>query len=177
MFFEVLRALACLLICCAYLAGQDSQPRPSCDFDKELAMAQGLLQARNYKDAVTAIEKLNRCSSPTPLQLFQIGWLYGRARHFKEALDIFESLPDDVPDRPSHQYAVALSKFELENYRGVVATLKPPEGDGGLSSESASLLAVSGVVTDAEEPGNRRNRHGRRHYAAGSDAPGHALLR
>jgi hypothetical protein len=49
MFFEVLRALACLLICCAYLAGQDSQPRPSCDFDKELAMAQGLLQAQELQ--------------------------------------------------------------------------------------------------------------------------------
>ncbi|MBV9678454.1 MAG: tetratricopeptide repeat protein [Acidobacteriaceae bacterium] len=79
----------------------------------------------------------------SPLQLFEIGWLYGRARHFNEALSVFQSVPDGVPDRPSHQYAVALSEFELANYKGAIKVLKTLETEGNLSPESANLLAVS----------------------------------
>jgi tetratricopeptide (TPR) repeat protein len=102
-----------------------------------------LLQAKSYDNAAASLGKLKECGNLSPLQLFEVGWLYGRARHFKEALSVFQSVPDDVPDRPSHQYAVALSRFELANYRGAVEVLKTLGTEGDLSPESANLLAVS----------------------------------
>ena len=31
---------------------------------------------------------------------------------------MFNGVPEDVPDRATHKYAVALTKFELADYRG-----------------------------------------------------------
>ncbi|MFL6466168.1 MAG: tetratricopeptide repeat protein [Bryobacteraceae bacterium] len=102
-----------------------------------------MLQTKTYDDAAATLNRLKGCGNLSPLQVFEIGWLYGRARHFKEALSVFQSVPDDVPDRPSHLYAVALSEFELANYKGAVGALKTLEAEGNLSPESANLLAVS----------------------------------
>jgi tetratricopeptide (TPR) repeat protein len=109
----------------------------------EFASVKQLLQTKNYDNAVASLGRLKECGNLSPLQLFEVGWLYGRARHFKEALSVFRSVPDGVPDHPSHQYAVALSEFELANYKGAVEVLKILETEGGLSPESANLLAVS----------------------------------
>ena len=133
----------CLLVCAGSLLCQSSEGRTLCDVTSEFASVKRLLQVKNYEDAAASLGRLKECGNLSPLQLFEIGWLYGRARHFNEALSVFQSVPDGVPDRPSHQYAVALSEFELANYKGAIKVLKTLETEGNLSPESANLLAVS----------------------------------
>ena len=138
MYIETVRSSVCLLVCAASLLCQ----KP-CDSAADFASAKHLLQTRNYEGAAATLNRLKGCGNLSPLQRFELGWLYGRARHFKEALSEFQSVPDDVPDRRSHLYAVALSEFELANYKGAVGALKTLETEGTLNPESANLLAVS----------------------------------
>lgn len=111
-----------------------------------------LLQNRNYEGASQLLDNLRRCSGLSASENFQTGWLYGRARDFDTALKVFRSVPADVPDRMTHQYAVALSKFELADYHGAADALKelPPDK---LDAKCINLLAVSysklGLVQDA----------------------------
>lgn len=79
----------------------------------------------------------------TPLESFEMGWLYGRARQFRTALTVFDRVPPEIPDRLTHGYAVALSKFELSDYRGAVGGLEALSFGGSLDAKSANLLAVS----------------------------------
>src|SRR5438270_3025446 len=143
MYIEMVRPSICFLICAGSLLCQSLQGQTPCDVTAEFASAKRMLQTKTYDDAAATLNRLKECGNLSPLQLFEIGWLYGRARHFKEALSVFQSVPDDVPDRPSHQYAVALSEFELANYGGAIKVLKTLEMEGSLSPESANLLAVS----------------------------------
>src|SRR6516165_8002064 len=92
----------------------------SCDFEPQITAIQDLIRNRNYEGSVARLDKLRHCENISPIQKFQIGWLYGRARHFSEALAIFKSVPEDVPDRQSHRYAVALSTFETADYKATV---------------------------------------------------------
>src|SRR5438309_7300759 len=108
MCIDIVRPSLCLLVCAGSLLCQSSEGRTSCDVTAEFASVKQLLQAKNYDKAVASLGKLKECGNLSPLQLFEVGWLYGRARHFKEALSVFQSVPDNVPDHPSHQYAVAL---------------------------------------------------------------------
>ncbi len=111
-----------------------------------------LLQNKNYHGASQILDKLHQCSGLSATENFQMGWLYGRARRFDAALKIFRSVPADVPDRLTHQYAVALSKFELADYHGAADALKelPPDV---LDAKCVNLLAVSysklGLLQDA----------------------------
>ena len=140
---KTLRLAVCLLGCAGFALSQSSEGQKPCDIDGEFASVKRLLQVKDYGGAATALNKFKDCGNLSPLQLFEIGWLYGRARRFPEALRAFQSVPEDVPDRPDHVYAVALSHFELAHYQSAVEALKTLEADGGLSSESANLLAVS----------------------------------
>ncbi len=124
------------------LAGQVAPEHPSCTTAEAFDQASRLLAARQYDDAANALGKISSCSNLSPLQNFQLGWLYGRARHFDVALKIFDRVPPDVPDPVTHTYAVALSKFELADYRGAIDILVRLQGDGNLDAKSANLLAV-----------------------------------
>jgi tetratricopeptide (TPR) repeat protein len=72
-----------------------------------------------------------------------LGWLYGRAKRFDEALKVFEAVPRDVPDPLTHDYAIALSRFELSQYQGVIDTLKPDQAAGKADEKMVNLLAVA----------------------------------
>jgi tetratricopeptide (TPR) repeat protein len=74
---------------------------------------------------------------------FQMGWLYGRARHFDSALKVFSHVPESVPDRSTHDFAVALARFELGDYRGSADLLAGLESAGLADSKSENLLAVA----------------------------------
>ena len=62
-------------------------------------------------------------------------------------------MPPDVPDRPTHQYAIALSEFELGNYQAIVDALKGLQSEGVLDERGTNLLGVSysklGLYKDA----------------------------
>ncbi|HSU31239.1 MAG TPA: tetratricopeptide repeat protein [Bryobacteraceae bacterium] len=114
----------------------------TCNAQETFRNVNSLLQSRNYEAASRALDQLRRCPDLSGIENFQMGWLYGRARDFNTALKMFHSVSEDVPDLLTHHYAVALSKFELADYRGAVGTLKnlPP---GESDAKCANLLAVS----------------------------------
>ncbi|MDQ2840612.1 MAG: tetratricopeptide repeat protein [Acidobacteriota bacterium] len=125
------------------LPSQTSHPRDSCSATKIFDQASTLLAQRQYGEAIKSLNSLQTCPQLSELETFQLGWLYGRARQFDTALAIFNKVPQNVPDPLTHAYAIALSKFELADYRGVIQILGPLNVAGRPESKSANLLAVS----------------------------------
>jgi tetratricopeptide (TPR) repeat protein len=115
----------------------------SCNPAALFAQTGQLLSQKKYEQAAQTLDQLQRCSQLTPLEEFQRGWLYGRARHFAKALEIFDHVAPDTPDPLTHGYAVALSKFELSDYHGAITTLEALRASGLTDTKAANLLAVS----------------------------------
>jgi tetratricopeptide (TPR) repeat protein len=118
-------------------------PLPACDSKRAFQKADTLLKQKLYSQAEVLLKQLGNCKSLSPIDRFNLGWFYGRAHDFNAAIKIFNSLSPDVPDPQTHQYAVALTQFELEDYKGTVETLKTQQGKQSLTAESVNLLAVA----------------------------------
>lgn len=125
------------------LLGHVEPASSSCNPAETFEKATALLNAKQYDKAANALSQISSCPDLSAIQRFQLGWLFGRARHFDAALKVFDRVPADVPDPVTHAYAVALSKFELSDYRGAIDVLARLESGGSLDSKSANLLAVS----------------------------------
>jgi tetratricopeptide (TPR) repeat protein len=127
--------------------------RADCVAREVFSQANSLLQGRKYEDTAKVLDKLRPCKTLSPIERFEMGWLYGRARKFSAALDAFNSVPESVPDPATHKYAVALTRFELADYRGTTEILKGLRSEAIFDSKSANLLAVSyaklGLFQDA----------------------------
>jgi tetratricopeptide (TPR) repeat protein len=125
----------------------------ACDLNSTFDEVSHLLQQRQYEAAAKLLDEVRACPGHSPLEKFQLGWLYGRARQYEKALSIFDGLPRDVPDPLTHDYAAALSRFELGQYQKAIALLKPDRASGLVDSKSINLLAVSysklGLYTEA----------------------------
>jgi tetratricopeptide (TPR) repeat protein len=126
-----------------------------CDADVAFRSAQNLLAGNQYEQAAKTLDGLRRCATLSNLQTFEMGWLYGRARRFDVALEVFGKVSEDVPDRQTHGYAVALARFELSDFRGAIATLTALRAAGLSDPNSTNLLAVayakSGLYREAYE--------------------------
>jgi tetratricopeptide (TPR) repeat protein len=105
--------------------------------------ASALLSKKQFDEAYKVLGTLNACRNLTPLEKFQLGWLYGRARHFDAALQQFQAVPVNTPDLVTHQYAVALSEFELARYDQAIAVLTNLQSQRHLDDKCANLLGVS----------------------------------
>ncbi len=142
------RIWAVIVVCMAVANGA-----PNCDSVSAVEQAQKSLASKQYAEAATALDRVSSCGSLTALQTFQVGWLYGRARHFDRALELFDKVPAAVPDRATHAYAVGLSEFELGKYAETIGTLEPLRQAKLGNAETSNLLAVayskSGKLTDA----------------------------
>jgi tetratricopeptide (TPR) repeat protein len=132
---------------------QSRQQNRQCDAGTVFQQVKTLLEDKQYDQAARRLDQFQECSGRTPLETFEMGWLYGRARRFEVALRIFNTVPLDVPDRLTHDYAVALSKFELAEYQAAIDILKPRQSSGTADVKSVNLLAVSysklGLYRDA----------------------------
>jgi len=98
---------------------------------------------KQYDQAQARLGALYSCHNLSSLESFNVGWLYGRARNFQRALEIFQTVPSNVPDPRTHQYAIGLGHFELGDYKAAAETLKGLEAQGLLDPDSANLLGVS----------------------------------
>jgi tetratricopeptide (TPR) repeat protein len=148
----IITLVACLLL--AMPTQLSASPTPaSCNATQAFASVDQQLKNKRYEEAKAALDNLRSCPSLSNMEKFNLGWLYGRSRDFHTALTIFNSLPADVPDPSTHQYAIALGQFELSDYKGAVETLKTAQRQGALDSRSANLLGVSysklGLYQDA----------------------------
>jgi len=131
-----------LLFPMAALPGGQSKPG-KCDASAIFQRANSQLSLHQFEQAVHSLDEIQTCSTLSPLESFQLGWLYGRARHFKSALKVFSRVPEAVPNRATHDFAVALTQFELGEYRDASSLLVNLESAGLSDSKSANLLAVA----------------------------------
>jgi len=113
-----------------------------------------LLRQRLYGQASAMLKQLDACKNLSQIDRFNLGWFYGRTHDFDSALRIFSSVSPNIPDPQTHQYAVALTQFELADYKGTVETLKPQAGQRPLTAESANLLAVTYAKLGSYEDAN-----------------------
>src|SRR5258708_17339224 len=98
-------------------AGFAAQQKESCDAQAGFAKVGKLLAKKEYQGAKEILGILQTCHNLSKTEVFNVGWLYGRAHDFSQALKVFDSVRPDVPDLLTHGYAVALSQFELGNYQ------------------------------------------------------------
>jgi tetratricopeptide (TPR) repeat protein len=137
-------AFACL---CMVLPGtglwcSPQGPGPTCDAESVFRSADAELKHQQHDQAERELDRLLDCNALSPLDRFNLGWLYGRAHKFAKALSEFNSVSPDVPNSATHQYAIALTQFELLDYKSAVETLTNTQGQDQ-TQESANLLAVS----------------------------------
>jgi tetratricopeptide (TPR) repeat protein len=102
-----------------------------------------LLEQQDYQTAKALLHELEFCSHLSPIQRFNVAWLYGKAHDSADALRIFKSVQPEVPDRLTHAYAIALAEFELAQYQASVDTLIALRSKGIFDAKCADLLGVS----------------------------------
>jgi tetratricopeptide (TPR) repeat protein len=124
-------------------AGFAEQQKESCNTQAGFAKVGKLLARKEYQSAKEVLSILQTCHNLSPLEVFNVGWLYGRAHDFSQALKIFDSVPPEVPDRLTHGYAIALSQFELGNYQPAIDGLNRLRSQGAFDAKCADLLGVS----------------------------------
>ena len=127
----------------ASLAGQQTAAKNACDAAATFKQVDVLLKQKQYDQAQAALGALYSCHNLSPLETFNVGWLYGRAHNFQKSLEIFQAVGPDVPDARTHQYAIGLGHFELGDYKAAAETLKGLEAQGPLDPDSANLLGVA----------------------------------
>lgn len=131
-------------LCLAVLpASASAQQEKACLADKTFARVGSLLQKQDYQAAKSLLHSLEPCPHLSPIQRFNIGWLYGKAHDSADALKVFKSVPADVPDQLTHGYAIALANFELGQYQASVDTLTGLRTRGLFDAKCADLLGVS----------------------------------
>ena len=105
--------------------------------------ASDLLRAGKRADAMKKLEELRHIPALPPVARFQLGWLYGQAREYGAALEIFQSVPENVPDPLTHGYALALTYFNMSHYERTVQVLSDLKAKGYTDAKSANLLGVA----------------------------------
>lgn len=115
----------------------------TCTPDQTFVQVGSLLNRQDYQAAKRQLRGLESCPHLSPVERFNIGWLYGKAHDSSDALKIFKSLRDDIPDRLTHGYAIALASFELGQYQAAIDTLTALRSEGMFDAKCADLLGVS----------------------------------
>ena len=129
--------------CVLLITPASGEKRPDCTPDKTFAEIGMLLLKQDNVDAKRQLRGLEACSRLSPIQRFNVGWLYGKAHDSADALRIFKSVQGDVPDRLTHGYALALASFEIGQYQEAIDTLTALRSEGVFDAKCADLLGVS----------------------------------
>jgi tetratricopeptide (TPR) repeat protein len=124
-------------------AGFAAPQKESCDAQAGFAKVGKLVAKKDYQKAKEILNILQTCHNLSQLEIFNVGWLYGRAHDFSQALKIFDSVRPDVPDPLTHGYAIALTQFELGNYQPAIDGLNKLRSQGAFDAKCADLLGVS----------------------------------
>ena len=130
----------CLSALCAVSMAQQEKV---CVPEKNFARVGILLEKQDYQTAKRLLRELESCPHLSPVQRFNVGWLYGKVHDSSDALRIFESVREDVPDRLTHGYAIALASFELGKYQAAIDALTALRSGGVFDAKCADLLGVS----------------------------------
>jgi tetratricopeptide (TPR) repeat protein len=137
------RVVGLLLSLSAFCASSMAQQSKACIPDNTFAQVGSLVEKQDYQAAKRLLRGLESCPHLSPVQQFNVGWLYGKAHDSSEALRFFKSVPEDVPNRLTHGYAIALASFELGQYQTAIDTLIALRSAGVFDAKCADLLGVS----------------------------------
>jgi tetratricopeptide (TPR) repeat protein len=74
---------------------------------------------------------------------FRLAWILGKAGLSKEAVQEFNKLPLDYPDRFGRNYGLALAYFSAQDYQECIQTLKALLASGINQPEIYSLMGVA----------------------------------
>ncbi len=102
-----------------------------------------LLRHAQYEQATSKLDAMQRRPGLSDLDRFNVGWLYGQAHQFRKALELFSSVPAQVPNRVTHDYASALAEVELQDFGAATETLEPVAADAKFGPKQANLLGVA----------------------------------
>jgi tetratricopeptide (TPR) repeat protein len=113
--------------------------------DPNLALmgAEAQLHNGGKKRAEETLKGLAGRPDLTPEVRFKLAWLLGQAGLSKQAVQEFNKLPPDYPDRFRRSYGLALAYFTDEDYQECVQTLRPLLGSGTTRPEIYSLVGVA----------------------------------
>ena len=136
----LLTGVLCVFTPNVSLAAQDEE---ACAPEKNFAKVGHLLEKKDYNGAKVLLRRLETCPHLSPVQRFNVGWLYGKAHDFSDALKIFQSVQPDVPDRLTHAYAIALVHFDQGHYQAAVDMLTALRSKGISDAKCADLLGVA----------------------------------
>jgi tetratricopeptide (TPR) repeat protein len=129
------------------------QPEERCDARAGFQSVDSMLKRKQYGEARAVLRRLQACHNLAAVDMFNVGWLYGKARDFPSALTVFRSVNADVPDHPTHEYAIALSEFELADYKTTIKVLSALRSKGLCAVKCSDLLGVAysklGLYQDA----------------------------
>jgi len=129
------------------------QPEQRCDARASFQRVDSMLKRKHYGEARAVLRQLQACHNLAAVDMFNVGWLYGKARDFPSALTIFRSVNADVPDHPTHEYAIALSEFELGDYKSTIKVLSALRSKDLCTAKCFDLLGVAysklGLYQDA----------------------------
>ena len=129
------------------------QPEERCDARASFQRVDSMLKRKQYGEARAVLRRLQACHHLAAVDMFNVGWLYGKARDFPSALTIFRSVNADVPDHPTHEYAIALSEFELGDYKNTIKVLSALRSKDLCTAKCSDLLGVAysklGLYQDA----------------------------
>src|SRR6266852_4696200 len=136
----LLTGVICLFTPTVSHGAQDEQ---ACAPEKNFAKVGYLLEKKDYQGAKVLLRRLEACPHLSPVQRFNVGWLYGKAHDFPDALKIFKSVQPNVPDRLTHAYAIALVHFDQGHYQAAIDTLT------ALRSKKISDAKCADLLSDA----------------------------
>jgi tetratricopeptide (TPR) repeat protein len=136
----LLAAILCAFAPTISLAAQDQQP---CAPEKNFTKAGHLLERKDFQGAKVVLRRLEACPHLSPLQRFNLGWLYGKAQDFPDALKVFKSVQPNVPDQLTHGYAIALVHFDQGQYQAAIDILTALRSKGISDAKCADLIGVA----------------------------------
>src|SRR5207244_11015377 len=119
--------------------------------DPSLALmgAEAQLNTRDIARAAETLEDVVGRPDLTNAMGFKLPWRLGQAKLSKEAIQEFNKLPTDYPDRFRRNYGLALAYFNERGYQKCIQTLKPVLATARSEPELYRLL---GVADEKSEP-------------------------
>ena len=113
--------------------------------DPNLALmgAEAQLHSSEKARAEQTLKSLEGRPDLTAEVRFRLAWLLGQAGLSKQAVQEFNQLPPNYPDRFGRSYGLALAYFAEQDYQECVQTLKSLLGTGMTQPEIYSLMGVA----------------------------------
>jgi tetratricopeptide (TPR) repeat protein len=120
-----------------------------------LMKAEALLKTDQRSEAGQVLKTLASRPDLTSEQHFKVAWALGEAELYKLAIQAFNAVPADYPDRFTRDYGLALAYFEDGQFGRCIELLKALQRQNVTRPELFSLLGVAqeraGATADAYE--------------------------